>query len=165
VSGPAATWRRSGLSGNEAISSAGSPSGSSDGVGACTTGDTLPGSRAGVAPSPEAGTVSKGTVPTATASMGTAQRTDQAGCARSSTGRSASSAGSSGPPSATTCHVLTVTSDALVVVMVIASAPCVAVRIRMPSPASMVTSASAGSASSSAGPVRRFNACSIVSSC
>ena len=92
VSGPGAGWRRAVSSGNEAISSAGTPSGSSVGVGACTTAAVR--GRSG-APS---------------SSTGTAQVTVQCGRSRSSTGRSASRSAPSGavaadgPPAVDGCR-------------------------------------------------------------
>ncbi len=91
VSGPGATCRRSGLSGNDASSRAGRLSGSSVGVGACTTAVTPTGSRPAAPPS---------------VTTGTAQRTDHDVRARSSAGRSASSAWSSSPPAPATRQAL-----------------------------------------------------------
>ncbi len=144
MSGPGATCRRSGPSGNDASSSAGSPSGSSVGVGACTTGSTPPGSR----PAGSRGPPGSGGPVT-----GTAQHTDHDVRVRSSDGRSASSPGASRPPAvAVRQRLCWLAGDDPSTVIVTSSPSRAAVSTRVAPPASISMELRAGKASSSAGP-------------
>jgi hypothetical protein len=136
VTGPGATWRRSGPSGNGAISRSGTDSGSSLGVGAWTT---CPGGNGRGRPS---------------SSSGTAQVTVHARRDRSSTGRSATSSRASSPDRCATCQTV-VTAPSVIRAPVpersmprVRTAPSTTTSIRV-SPG-RASSSSAGSASRAA---------------
>ncbi|CAM5306635.1 hypothetical protein SALBM217S_10704 [Streptomyces griseoloalbus] len=130
MSGPGAACRRVESSGREAMSRAGTPSGSSLGVGACTTGAV------------------RGRAGPPSASTGTAQVTDQCGRSRSSTGRSASSSGVRSPCAVAVRQRVVPSRESVTTV----SAPSVPRRTvrTSPSPISTTTSSRPGRASSRA---------------
>ncbi len=141
VSGPGAGWRRLVSSGSVAMSSAGMPSGSSVGVGACTTGAVA--GRSG-APS---------------ASTGTAHDTVQEGRSRSSTGRSASSARSMAPPWRTVRQRVVCVAEPSVSSTTVYAPSSRRPRVREPAGVSTTTSHSPGRVSSRASSMPASSRC------